>query len=175
MIWQVAIAYEFLLTTLEKAKAEAVNRPEPSYYSSCINSAWVKLNKYYTKLDETPIYYAATVLHPGIQWTFLTKAYGEKGDWLQTARRLIQMLWDEEYRDLPALWEIASSNLPAAVRARELNPFDSFQDELMSSTNYEEELVADELRGGSLPSKMCTPSMTTHSTTGLLSDLSTLV
>lgn len=143
IIWQVAIAYEFLLTTLEKAKAEVVDRPEPSYYASCINSAWVKLNKYYTKLDETPIYYAATVLHPGIQWTFLTKAYGEKGGWLQTARRLVQKLWDEEYRDLPALWEIASSNLPAAVRARELNPFDSFQDELMSSTNYDEEIVAD--------------------------------
>jgi hAT family C-terminal dimerisation region len=144
IIWQVAIAYEFLLTTLEKAKAEAVDRPEPSYYASCINSAWTKLNKYYTKLDETPIYYAATVLHPGIQWTFLTKAYGEKSGWLQTARRLVQTLWDEEYRDLSALWEIASSNLPAAVRARELNPFDSFQDELMSSTNYDEELVADE-------------------------------
>lgn len=76
----------------------------------------------------------------------MTKAYGEKGGWLQTARRLVQKLWDEEYRDLPALWEIASSNLPAAVRARELNPFDSFQGELMSFTNYNEELVADEFK-----------------------------
>ncbi|EXU95156.1 hAT family dimerization domain protein [Metarhizium robertsii] len=53
VIWQIAIAYEFLLTTLEKAKIEAQCRPEPSYYSTCINSAWLKLNKYYTKLDET--------------------------------------------------------------------------------------------------------------------------
>jgi hypothetical protein len=70
IIWQVAVAFEFLLSTLEKAKTEATHRAEPSYYSSCINSAWAKLNKYYTKLDETPIYYAATVLHAGIQWSF---------------------------------------------------------------------------------------------------------
>src|SRR6478735_10351961 len=132
MVWQVAIAYEFLLSTLERAKTESADRPESSYLFACINSAWAKLNKYYTKLDETPIYYAATVLHPGIQWSFLTKAYGEKEEWLFAARQLIQKLWEEDYRDLPAQWEISSSNLPAAVRAREYNPFDSFQDELIS-------------------------------------------
>jgi hypothetical protein len=145
IIWQVAIAYEFLLSTLEKAKTEATHRVEPSYYSSCVNSAWAKLNKYYTKLDETPIYYAATVLHPGIQWSFLTKAYGEKEEWLIAARQLIQKLWEEEYRDLPAQWEISSSNLPAAVRAREYNPFDSFQDELISSTRHDHDEASDEL------------------------------
>ncbi|RYC80017.1 hypothetical protein BFJ63_vAg17098 [Fusarium oxysporum f. sp. narcissi] len=145
IIWQVAVAYEFLLSTLEKAKTEATQRVEPSYYSSCVNSAWAKLNKYYTKLDETPIYYAATVLHPGIQWSFLTKAYGEEEEWLFAARQLIQKLWEEEYRDLPAQWEISSSNLPAAVRAREYNPFDSFQDELISSTRHGHDEATDEL------------------------------
>ncbi|WKT54006.1 HAT, C-terminal dimerization domain [Fusarium oxysporum f. sp. vasinfectum] len=145
IIWQVAVAFEFLLSTLEKAKTEATHRVEPSYYSSCVNSAWAKLNKYYTKLDETPIYYAATVLHPGIQWSFLTKAYGEKEEWLFAARQLIQKLWEEEYRDLPAQWEISSSNLPAAMRAREYNPFDSFQDELISSTRHGHDEATDEL------------------------------
>jgi hypothetical protein len=144
MVWQVAIAYEFLLSTLERAKTESADRPESSYLSACINSAWAKLNKYYTKLDETPIYYAATVLHPGIQWAFLTRAYSGREGWVDKARHLIQTLWEEEYRDLPAQWEIADSNLPVAVRAREYNPFDSFQDELMSYPNSEEESVADE-------------------------------
>lgn len=144
MVWQVAIAYEFLLSTLERAKTESADRPESSYLSACINSAWAKLNKYYTKLDETPIYYAATVLHPGIQWAFLTRAYSGREGWIDKARHLIQTLWEEEYRDLPAQWEIADSNLPVAVRAREYNPFDSFQDELMSYPNSEEESVADE-------------------------------
>ena len=73
----------------------------------------------------------------------MTKAYEEKEDWLQAACRLVRRLW-EEYRGLSVLWEIASSNLPVAVRARELNPFDSFQDELMLSENNEEELFEDE-------------------------------
>jgi hypothetical protein len=66
IIWQVSVVYEFLLSTLEKAKTEVTHRVEPSYYSSCVSSDWAKLNKYYTKLDETLIYYAAKVLHPGI-------------------------------------------------------------------------------------------------------------
>lgn len=143
IIWQVAIAYEFLLTTLEKAKIEAEARPEPSYYASCANSAWAKLNKYYMKLDETLIYYAATVLHPGIKWTFLTKGYSGKDKWLSTARQLIQALW-EEYHELPSQWEIANSSLPVAIRAREHNPFDSFQDELMSCANNEKDVLVDE-------------------------------
>ncbi|OBS17634.1 hypothetical protein FPOA_26234 [Fusarium poae] len=172
IIWQVAVAYEFLLSTLEKAKTEATHRVEPSYYSSCVNSAWAKLNKYYTKLDETPIYYAATVLHPGIQWSFLTKAYGEKEEWLFAARQLIQKLWEEEYRDLAAQWEISSSNLPAAVRAREYNPFDSFQDELISSTRHGHDEATDELGGGCLQSKTYTQHTTILWNSGLQRDLS---
>jgi hypothetical protein len=66
IVWQAAITYEFLLNTLEKAKLEVKDRPEPRYYPPRINSAWAKLNKYYMKLDEMPVYYAAMVLHPGI-------------------------------------------------------------------------------------------------------------
>ncbi|KAJ6439017.1 putative AC transposase [Purpureocillium lavendulum] len=144
IIWQVAIAYKFLLATLEKAKLEAEDRPKPSYYSSCVNSAWAKLNKYYVKLDETPVYYAATVLHPGIKWAFLSTAYAGRQDWLCKARELVQALWDREYRDLPIQWQIADSNLPVAVRARESNPFDFFQDELLSHTTRDKERIADE-------------------------------
>ena len=81
----VAVAYEFLLTTLEKAKVEIADRLEPRYHASCIKSASAKLNKYYSKLDKAPIYYAAAVLHPSVQLAF-PMAYGDKEDWLSTAR-----------------------------------------------------------------------------------------
>ncbi|KAJ6437559.1 putative AC transposase [Purpureocillium lavendulum] len=93
---QVAIAYKFLLATLEKATFEAEDRPKPSYYSSCVNSARAKLDKYYVKLDETPAYYAATVLHPGIKWAFLSTAYAGRQDWLCKARELVLALWERE-------------------------------------------------------------------------------
>ncbi|KID59571.1 transposase, partial [Metarhizium hybridum] len=113
VIWQIAIAYEVLLTTLEKAKIEAQCRPEP-------------------------------ILHPGIQWAFLQKAYGGREEWLCKVRHLVQTLWEEEYRDLPIQWQLCDSSLPLAVRARESNPFDSFQDELIPYTSCEEEGIADE-------------------------------
>lgn len=47
------------------------------------------------------MYYAATALHPGIQMSFLTKAYGNNEEWLLAARQLVHKLWEEEYRDLP--------------------------------------------------------------------------
>lgn len=75
---------------------------------------------------------------------FLTKAYGDREEWFLIARQLVQKLWEEEYRDLPAQWEIGSSNLPVAVRARKYNPFDSFQDDLISSNVGENDEVADE-------------------------------
>ncbi|KAG7408052.1 hypothetical protein Forpi1262_v017971 [Fusarium oxysporum f. sp. raphani] len=159
----------------ERAKTESADRPESSYLSACINSARAKLNKYYTKLDETPIYYAATVLHPGIQWAFLTRAYSGREGWIDKARYLIQTLWEEEYRDLPAQWEIADSNLPVAVRAREYNPFDSFQDELMSYPNSEEESVADEFERWQSTSRTHFQSTIIRSNTGLPSGLSILV
>ncbi|WKT53980.1 HAT, C-terminal dimerization domain [Fusarium oxysporum f. sp. vasinfectum] len=111
IVWEVAIAYKFLLATLEKSKLEAKDQTEPRYNSSYINSGWAKLNK---------------------------------EGWIDKARHLIQTLSEEEYRYLPAQWETGDSNLPVAVRAREYNPFDSFQDELMSCPNSEEESVADE-------------------------------
>ncbi|EFZ03811.2 transposase [Metarhizium robertsii ARSEF 23] len=113
VIWQIAIAYEFLLTTLEKAKIEAQCRPEP-------------------------------ILHPGIQWAFLQKAYGGREEWLCKVHHLVQTLWEEEYRDLPIQWQLCDSSLPLAVRARESNPFDSIQDELIPYTSCEEEGIADE-------------------------------
>ncbi|KAF4944942.1 hypothetical protein FGADI_12324 [Fusarium gaditjirri] len=109
MVWQVAIAYEFLLSTLERAKTESADRPESSYLSACINSA----------------------------------AYSGREGWIDKARYLIQTLWEEEYRDLPAQWEIADSNLPVAVSAREYTPFLIARRAYVIS-NSEEESVADE-------------------------------
>ncbi|KAK2666365.1 HAT, C-terminal dimerization domain [Fusarium oxysporum f. sp. vasinfectum] len=95
-------------------------------------------------LHETPVEYVATVLHPGIQWSFLTKAYGEREGWIDKARHPIQTLSEEEYRDLPAQWEIGDSNLPVAMRAREYNPFDIIPRRAYVVSEPEEESVADE-------------------------------
>jgi hypothetical protein len=39
-----------------------------------INLAWQKLDEYYSKTDQSPVYVAAVVLHPGLKWKWLKKA-----------------------------------------------------------------------------------------------------
>jgi len=54
---------------LEKAQEE-INEPETDlnrmeYYNTGINTAWLKLEKYFKLTDVLPLYVAAIVLHPG--------------------------------------------------------------------------------------------------------------
>ncbi|PHH70449.1 hypothetical protein CDD83_5435 [Cordyceps sp. RAO-2017] len=63
-VWDVIVGYEFLLAELEKAKAMVDQYPDPDHFRVNINIGWKKLDEYYNKLDETPIYYTALALHP---------------------------------------------------------------------------------------------------------------
>ena len=38
------------------------------HFSINIKLAWQKLDNYYTRLDNTPVYIAAVVLHPRMRW-----------------------------------------------------------------------------------------------------------
>ncbi len=59
---------EFLLGKLEKYKAMAKDFPDPEQFTIGIDMAWEKLEKYYTILDKTPLYYTALALHPAYRW-----------------------------------------------------------------------------------------------------------
>jgi hypothetical protein len=68
-----------------------------AHFSINIDLAWTKLNQYYSKLDNSPVYVAAIVLHPGFKWRWLEKRWKERGDWLINARQAFNRLV-EEYR-----------------------------------------------------------------------------
>ena len=57
-------ASELLLSRLEDYKQLAKDLPDPEQFRVGINLAWQKLDEYYQRLDETPIYYTALALHP---------------------------------------------------------------------------------------------------------------
>ena len=69
-IWEVLIIFKWLLTDLENQKTRliAINYNDPDapedHLITNVNAAHKKLSDYYTKLDDSPICYAATVLHP---------------------------------------------------------------------------------------------------------------
>ncbi|OAQ57863.1 restless-like transposase [Pochonia chlamydosporia 170] len=90
---------------LEEWKATAANYPDPEHVKININLGWDKLNEYYTKLDETPAYYAAAILNPVSRWAYFENSWTNKAQllWLQEAKRTVRKLWDEEYKTLPIL------------------------------------------------------------------------
>ena len=63
-MWDVASTYEFLMDRLEEWKLTAESYPDPEHFKININLGWDKLSEYYSKLDESPAYYASAILHP---------------------------------------------------------------------------------------------------------------
>lgn len=102
-MWDVASTYEFLMDSLEDWKAVADDHPDPEHFKININLGWAKLNDYYTKLDETPAYYASAVLNPVSRWSYFENTWTDEVQlaWLQEAKRLVRGLWESEYKTLP--------------------------------------------------------------------------
>jgi hypothetical protein len=60
-----------------------------SYYEQRVKA--YEAVEYYTKLDESPAYYAATILHPYYKH-YCDKAWAEKPTWLEASNRSFRVL-----------------------------------------------------------------------------------
>jgi hypothetical protein len=65
------------------------------HFSINIDLAWQKLDQYYSKLDESPVYVAAVVLHPCHKWRWFEKRWKERPKWLITARQAFTKLLNQ--------------------------------------------------------------------------------
>ena len=52
---------DFILSHYEKAKITYANH---DVFKNMVNSGWQKMEKYYSKTDESPAYAAAVILNP---------------------------------------------------------------------------------------------------------------
>jgi hypothetical protein len=57
-----------------------------------LRAAWTKAESYYNKLDDSPVYYAATCLHPYYKY-YCENAWEHKTGWLRKADEGFQKLW----------------------------------------------------------------------------------
>ena len=94
------------------------------HFSINIDLAWLKLNEYYGKLDNTPIYVAAVVLHPCYKWKWLEKKWQQRPDWLAAARLAFTALTNQ-YRDLKP----TNHDQTPSKKQRAKGPDDSSDDE----------------------------------------------
>jgi hypothetical protein len=117
-IWEVIPTFDWLLKVFEEKKdcvTEATMEDYPNQeamedlFMININAAWAKLNEYYLKLDDTPVYYTAVLLHPHFK-QYCQNAWKDKPDWIIRCDAAFQTLW-LQYKDRPLL----SSREPGAL------------------------------------------------------------
>jgi hypothetical protein len=99
-VWEILPTFEWLLRHFEELKVRYKNHPNPHFRHN-VNLAWMKLDKYYTMTDNSPIYMAGVVLHPRMKWAFVDKHWSDKPDWRVRAKGSVQSLWETEYKHLP--------------------------------------------------------------------------
>ncbi|GKU09813.1 unnamed protein product, partial [Fusarium langsethiae] len=99
-IWDVVLGYELLLNTLEEYKRLAADFPDPEHFRIGINLAWGKLDEYYQRLDETPIYYTAMALHPAYRWDWFDETWAHKPSWVEKAKEMVADVWLSDYAHL---------------------------------------------------------------------------
>lgn len=83
--------YEAILEPYNSVNFNANSAPE-DYLAINLRAAWAKLNKYYSKLDHSPMYYAACCLHPYYK-NYCANSWRDKPDWLCQNEAALQLLW----------------------------------------------------------------------------------
>jgi hypothetical protein len=127
VIWEVIPAFEFLLATLEKAKVDASHLPDENRWKISINSAWAVLDKYYRRLDEIPVYYAAVALHPKYRFKYFEEWWSNHPAWIQSAKDSVRDLWNTEYKYRPLGDTTTTPRNPHSCRpTKTRTPFDTF-------------------------------------------------
>jgi hypothetical protein len=130
-IWEVLDCFEFMLGKLEYYKQVAVDHPDPEQFRIGLNLAWEKLDNYYGKLSETPIYYGVLALHPAFRWGWFERTWVDKPQWIRTAKQLVQDVWNNQYRGV----EVEEPRPRQQKRPKLfLNPFEEHLHRARSST-----------------------------------------
>lgn len=100
------------------------------YFRLSVTNGWTKLNNYYTKLGESPLYAAAIILHPkyGLEW--LEHHWSDDGQeiWIREAREGVRQFWktwyqvkkDPEPNSEAVVWQ------PGETQVREPSEFDDW-------------------------------------------------
>jgi hypothetical protein len=89
-----------LLREIDEWKTEASEVLQDDYLVASLTASWNKIEKYYKKVDETPVYYAAIVLNPTLklQWFRENWTSIEERPWITQIEVAVKELWRRDYK-----------------------------------------------------------------------------
>ena len=108
--------YEQRVKAYEAVNYNAHDEAPEDHLAINLRATWAKANECYTKLDNSPAYYAATILHP-YYIHYCDKAWAEKPTWLEASNRSFRVLW-AQYKTLPRVvrpLRVITNNLEDAI------------------------------------------------------------
>lgn len=123
-LWEWLYGMEYLMAVLERKKTELEHAGQ-SHFKTCVNLAWMKLDKYYGLGNQTSAYRAALLLHPGYkhQW-FEERWSSTHRSWIVDMDDHIQrrfQLYEQAYRSANEARPNSSNSATS-----ELSPLDQF-------------------------------------------------
>ena len=84
--------YEQRVKAYEAVDYNAHDEAPEDHLAINLRAAWAKISEYYAKLDDSPAYYAATILHPYYK-TYCDTVWSDKPEWLIANNRNFCALW----------------------------------------------------------------------------------
>jgi len=90
------VEYDMLLSILEKEKKKVW--PSESTYTSRLENAWMKLDKYYQRTDDTAAYRMAMILDPRIKMKYFERNWATKPEWVIEADQKMHEIYHEYKR-----------------------------------------------------------------------------
>jgi hypothetical protein len=78
--------YEQLLKAYDNVDYDEADAPE-DHLPINLRAAWAKANNYYTKLDDSPAYYAAVCLHPYYKH-YCENSWRDKPAWVESGNSI---------------------------------------------------------------------------------------
>lgn len=96
-VWEVLESMDFLNLKLE-GLAASFRHEEANYFNVGIETGWQKLQRYYRLTDQSPIYRAAIVLHPGSKEFYFEEKWVEHNDWIKAMKKAVRGLY-QKYAD----------------------------------------------------------------------------
>ncbi|RYN64908.1 hypothetical protein AA0119_g11475 [Alternaria tenuissima] len=106
-IYEVLPVFEYILRNMEELAQPYANVDFSAHTEAPLDhlhinlpAAWHKANDYYNKLDDSPIYHAATCFHPYYKY-YCENSWRDKPEWLRVANDGFQRLWQGYKLPLP--------------------------------------------------------------------------
>lgn len=96
------------------------------HFSTQIKLALDKAEEYYAKLDSSPAYIAAVILHPRYNMKYLESQWATRKTWITRAKREVKALWLSTYKQQP-ISEAISPQKSKAIGC-ELNMVEAYRE-----------------------------------------------